>query len=209
MQINIFYSPDREQKRVENTLKRMPWYTKHGYVPLLPEGIKVSATKEEIVERIHSVFQEEDYVETASQLRSIVDRFQDTFALELEKIFPGEVPQYISLIITKYGVGGSYVTPDTLFYNKSTAPGFDTIFHEIVHLCVEPYIQKYGIAQWEKERIVDLILHLPQFSLIYPRWQKGYQNVERYVDELFYEFFLNNREEFFRQIILKRESHMG
>jgi hypothetical protein len=63
--------------------------------------------------------------------------------------------------LTKYGVGGSYNVPNTVilnFQNRKELALFRTIVHEIIHLSIQPYIEKYTVDHWIKERIVDLTL---------------------------------------------------
>ena len=43
---------------------------------------------------------------------------------------------------------------------------FWNIAHEIVHIIIEPWIQKYKIQYQEKERIVDLILSSKEFYFL-------------------------------------------
>jgi len=40
------------------------------------------------------------------------------------------------------------------------------IFHEMIHLAIEPLIKKYNVPHWRKERVVDLLYKelLPEFS---------------------------------------------
>ena len=66
---------------------------------------------------------------------------------------------------------------------------------------IEGFIKKYGIKQFEKERIVDLILHSPNFVFLnYDYWQKNYHGMEKYVDEIFTKYFFNDMIFCFKEI---------
>lgn len=63
-----------------------------------------------------------------------------------------------NVIFTIYGTGGSYHSPNTIVVNLNRGENVcRTIFHEIIHLTIEPLIQKFKIGHWTKERLVNLI----------------------------------------------------
>ena len=61
--------------------------------------------------------------------------------------------------------------------------------HEITHLAIETYIQKYKIEQNQKERIIDLILSSKKISLKNYKMQKRGKEYMKIVDKLFKEYF--------------------
>ncbi|MFC1700789.1 hypothetical protein ACFLZ0_01485, partial [Patescibacteria group bacterium] len=93
------------------------------------------------------------------------------------------------LILTKYGTGGSYNLPNRIIlnFNKKTPNDIiRIIIHEIIHLLIQPLIEKFEIEHWPKERIVDLMLSkiMPELT----KMQKLSQNTEK-IDKLFNKFF--------------------
>jgi hypothetical protein len=77
------------------------------------------------------------------------------------------------------------------------------LVHEIIHLMIESDVQKYHISHWEKERIVDLVLHLKPFAFLrYQKWQRDYHGAEKTVDKLFQDHFLDDPKGFFQNLKL-------
>ncbi len=63
------------------------------------------------------------------------------------------------VFLTSYGTGGSYELPNIVVMNicnRDQDRLVIILFHEIIHLNIESFIQKYSIPHWYKERIVDL-----------------------------------------------------
>jgi len=161
--ITIKYSKNFELRRVFDTVHKIDWYRKMGYKPLLPGGFSVESDLSElkipdIKKLINKEYKKEDYKKVAfaiknkSFIKSLPEKFEK-IGLKYRKTY------YIFL--TKYGVGGSYKTPDKIILNiNKKKSGFiiTTIIHEIIHLSIEGFIQKNKISHWQKERLVDLIM---------------------------------------------------
>ena len=107
--------------------------------------------------------------------------------------------------LTRYGTGGSYhyaSSPKMVMVNleakKRHAPA-EIICHEIVHLCIESWIQKYKYGEelhWRKEHIVDLIMRE-----IFP--DELMQNIDSKLGAQIDEIFENNKtdmEEVIKQV---------
>jgi len=200
MNLDTKFSKDFEVKRVKKTLGKMSWYKEQGYRPWLPEGIDQDSSEQEIKTKISEEYQEKEYEKVTTGLSNSFDQISNQFENALQELFV-DVPNVITVNITKYGVGGSYNVPSTIVLNFHMSNLLNTVIHEIVHLVVEPYIQKYKIDHWEKERIVDLILHSDKFSFLnYDFWQRDYHGAEEKVDELFKKTFFENSEEFFKSL---------
>ena len=103
------------------------------------------------------------------------------------------------LILTKYGMGGSYSLPNQIILNINSKSKINTILHEITHLTIEAYIQKYKIQQNQKERIVDLILTSKQISLNNYKMQKRGKEYKKLTDKLFKEYFKPPLSNFFKK----------
>jgi len=200
MNLDIKYSQDFEVKRVKKTLEKMDWYKEQGYRPRLPEGIDQKSSEQEIQTKITEEYQTEEYEKVTTELSKSFDQISTRFKNALKELF-ADVPNGIMVNITKYGVGGSYHLPSTIILNFHMSNLLNTVIHEIVHLVVEPFIQKHSIEHWEKERVVDLILHSDKFSFLnYDSWQRDYHGAEERVDGLFKKTFFNNTEEFFTKL---------
>ena len=89
-------------------------------------------------------------------------------SIELEKTSLTLKDTYI-IYLTKYGVGGSYNLPNSIIVNIKYKYSFGllhTVFHEMLHLIIHPWITEYKISHWRKEKVVDLLLTklAPQLS---------------------------------------------
>ena len=66
----------------------------------------------------------------------------------------------IGVTLTRYGMGGSYSPPNNVIINIARASGqglIQCVLHETLHLHIEHLIQHYGLKQWEKEGLVELL----------------------------------------------------
>lgn len=209
MRLTINYGVEREVDRVFYTLHKYEWYQHQGYKVFLPEGVTIDSTREEVRRKIEELYLFEEYEAKGKELVIDFEKYAEPFSQALKTLFSRNVPEAIELILTKYGVGGSYRFPKTVLFNLQYTVGVENLFHEVMHLCIEPYIKKYSIGHWEKERIVDLILHSKDFAFLnYTKWQGDYQGVEKIIDPLFntcYPLFL---EYFFNMISKSAASHL-
>lgn len=161
--LDIKYSPEIDEKRVCDTLARLEWFNKNGYSVALPTGI----TKDSDLENIRKAI-ETDYVENQKTYSAEKDSlatkwpaYEKTLENKLRDCDLKTSEKY-DVLFTSYGVGGSYHLPNIIWANikRSWQIGLRrTVIHEIIHLSIEPYIQKYKVSHWAKERIVDLLLN--------------------------------------------------
>lgn len=201
MNINIKYGIDFEIARVKNTLAKLDWYITQGYKPRLPESIKKDSSEQEIQNQIKKEYAKEKYKEIGKKIIHDFSLIQKTFTERVKDIFSKETPDAFLINLTNYGVDGSYNLPNTVIFNINNRKGLKTVIHEIIHIFIESYIKKYEIQHWEKERIVDLILNSKEFTFLdYNNWQSGYNNVEKYIDNLFMNDFLKDKNKFFSKV---------
>lgn len=201
MNINIKYGLDFEINRVKNTIAKLDWYISQGYKPKLPDGIKKDSSEQEIQNQIKKEYVERKYKEVGKKITYDFSIIQEIFTETVKNIFGKEIPDTFLINLTNYGVGGSYNIPNVVIFNINNQKGFKTLIHEIIHILIEPFIQKYEIQHWEKERIVDLILNSKEFIFLnYNSWQRGYDNVEKYIDNLFINYFFKDKNAFFSKI---------
>jgi len=200
MKLNIKFSKNFEVERIENTLAKMDWYRTKGYRPRLPGGINENSSKTEIEKIVEAEFDQDIYKRVSEELLDGFDLIKNDFESKLIEIFSKNVPEEIDVNITQYGVGGSYNPPKTVIYNCRMGNPVKTVIHEIAHLVIQSYIDQYKIEQWDKERIVDLILNSEQFSFLnYDSWQRDYHQAEERVDELFNKIFFKDTKGFFEK----------
>ena len=175
MLLRVKFSKEYDEKRIRSTLDRFEWLHSRGYRINLPTSIKekvagcVTVTDAEIKNVVESDFDETLYENKKAQIVADWRKIEDSFTEGLDLLKGFSQLEYF-VTITKYGVGGSYHTPDKVILNIDYSPrkdAWETLAHEIIHLNIEPWVQEYKIEHWTKERVVDLI-----FGKIFPDKQK-------------------------------------
>ena len=149
--LKIQYSKEYEVTRIKNTLSRMDWYNKHNYKPLLPKGV----TPENAKEIVKKEFNKKEYEKAKKEL---LDKINPEVLKEIELTVGKKIPDEIIVILTKYGVGGSYNLPNIVIINFKARARHDTLYclkHEIIHLLVEEEVQKKKLTQEQKEELVN------------------------------------------------------
>ncbi|MFC1802220.1 hypothetical protein ACFLY7_02150 [Patescibacteria group bacterium] len=206
LKLNIKFGIEIEKRRVNYTLSKLDWYINNGYKPHLPQGIDKNSDDKKIEEQIIKEYNKTDYENTSKKLETDFLIIKDNLYQVLKNIFGENIPIIYDLNLIKYGVGGSYYPPDKIIFNINNERGIKTIVHEMIHLMIEDDIQKYEIGHFEKERIVDLILHSPQFVFLkYDSSHKKYDGADRYVDDLFNKYFFESKEKFFVELASVRK----
>lgn len=177
-----------ETNRVKYLCSRYNWYKENGYRPSYPKVIEEKIEKgedvnEEDIEK--SVIEEFDKEKNEKQIQAAKEEWEKVKDIFFENLkilkLPLQEKYYVS--ITQYGNGGSYGLPNNIQLNFEQSRGLAfTTAHEIVHLTIEHLIQKYSIAHWTKERLVDLVM-----GKVFPgerRLQRDPENAER-INEIF------------------------
>ena len=196
IRLKVNFSKEDEFKRVKCTLGKLNWFMEKGYEVNLPVKIKGVANQgnipadNEISEAVSSEFNQEEYRREAQNL---VHRFEETKDDFFDKLTSLGLPiqSEYKVLITKYGVGGSYDLPNSIQINFDYSNAKDTLaitFHEIIHLTIEDLIRDNNIKHWTKKQIVNLI-----YSRFFPEKQKiqiSSENSEQ-VDRIFNQFFPN------------------
>lgn len=161
VKLNISYGVEQEIWRVQNTLKKLPWYLEQGYRPHLPESITIDSSDEDVTKAVQGEYVKADYAENAARLQDewteISQRFEK---MQDEPSF--HLGNEYGVVLTKYGVGGSY-NPDMnqviIKINTATQVSrVGTVVHEIVHMSIQHFIDQYHVRHWRKERLVDLLM---------------------------------------------------
>jgi len=162
--IKIKYSDDFEVQRVFKSLQKINWYKKMGYNLVLPKalssknlGALSDKSIKQIVKKIYGVL---DYQKISNSIEQKWPKISTKVFNALPMFNLPSKKQY-NVILTKYGVAGSYNLPNTIivnFSNKTNNEIIKIIVHEMIHLIIEPLILKHKTGHWQKERIVDLIV---------------------------------------------------
>ncbi len=164
MKLNILYSQELEVERIINTIKRLDWYKANGYTVQLPESLDVSditnISPELIRVAISKDYNEQNYLVSQKYIEDHWGSVSDEFSKNIKNTSLLLQDAY-DIQLTRYGVGGSYHTPNKIIINIQRMFEFGllkTIAHESVHLSIQSMVEKYNIKQWPKERVVDLLL---------------------------------------------------
>lgn len=161
-------------KRVENTLKRYDWFQEKGYHPAFPAGIDPNRSGEisrvDIEKAVRAEWDETEYRSKEHDLVTLWPRVISEAKPRLGKTDLRPLDSYTVLFV-KYGTNGSYQPPEKVVLNLRYRYDIGlakTVFHEIVHLMIHPYIEQYQISHWSKERIVDRLVDklVPHLSKI-------------------------------------------
>lgn len=163
--LSISFSKESELNRVQETIKRLPWYREHKYsssFARLPLGINESSSANEIATAISKEYDQQTFKEMETSILNQWESAADGFK-KLQTVLGIKLRDNYKVILTKYGSGGSYDTATgTLFVNISPPRNVErirvTIIHEIVHMAIQYLVDKYKVLHWRKERLVDLLL---------------------------------------------------
>jgi hypothetical protein len=159
-ELKIVYGPKTEEIRIKQTIAQLSWFKEKGYVVGLPEGISENSTEEDIIEAIKNEYDETEQKKFADFLAEQWNQFSEKFE-NAKGIISCPFKDQYTVALTRYGVGGSYNSESGKIIVNIKAKGLENMFattvHEIIHIAVEPLIQKYKVEHWHKERLVDLI----------------------------------------------------
>lgn len=160
------YSKEFEKERVESSLQKADWFRANGYTVLLPTGLKLAELDlcDISVKNLSTEAEREYDVLSYNTIQRVVEGqwswFKDNWPEKnLSETTLTFYPEY-NIYLTSYGVAGSYNQPNMVVINvkiRDVTRLATIIFHEMIHLAIEPLIQKYQISHWQKERAVDLI----------------------------------------------------
>ena len=199
------YSLNYEKENIEYSIGKSDWFIENGYSKRikLPENIKLEdVDKNKPIDYLFENAEKEYNQENYSKVEDIVTEQWLEFSPKLEQYFEETslVPEDLYLIqLTRYGVGGSYNLPNKVIVNFQGKFGtrvLKTIIHEIVHLSIQQFIDKYNIEHWEKEWVVDLILSkiVPEINKIRDlsidtktideSFNKNYPDIEKIIKNL-------------------------
>ena len=193
IKLTVKFSPEYEVEQIRWTLSKLQWYKDNGYGLKFPESLDVDSEgdilEEQIKSAVNAEYDEDIYKVQEAYLLENWHKAIDEASSELAKTSLQPLGAY-TINLVRYGVGGSYHYPDSVTVNigsKYEKGLLRTVFHEIVHLMIHPWISEYKVSHWQKERIVDLLTakFVPQIS----RTQEIPIEVTEPVDKVFNEHY--------------------
>lgn len=159
--LDIQYNKEFEIARVKRFVSNFQWYVENGYNISLPDTITGESTEVEIETQVKNQFNDEVYTKFLSELQTEWQKFSARFEkvkAEASIIFNN---RYI-VVLTRYGTGGSFDhnLSEVILKIEGRTPqsALSTLVHEMVHIAIHEYIQKFEVNHWRKERLVDLIV---------------------------------------------------
>lgn len=205
--MEILYSIEDEMRTARSTIDTIQWFEKNNYsldsvrFPI----INLNANNDEIKKVVEKEFDSKAFEKVKLELQTSEDVLKQLID-KLNKVF-SENKITPRILLTNYGTGGAYDYQDNLIMvNIHNVNSYaTTLFHETIHLFIEPYIQEHSLSQWEKERIVDLMLNHKELSFLgCEYWQENHLDttvIDKNIDTIF-----RNPREFFEIIVSEKNS---
>lgn len=172
--LNFVYSLELERGRVEYSFHKREWYVSNGYKPTFPgnqtiDDITDETLLDELIEGLKNEFNDKTYQDASKLIFDLWNTFTTKWPHQKLSETTLNFQDIYEIHLTRYGVGGSYNLPNSITINieRLNHEGLvRVIFHEMLHLAIEPYIKKYNTPHWNKERLVDLFFKklLPEMA---------------------------------------------
>lgn len=173
---------EEEWERICWTVGQMDFYNANGYQIILPVGFESqSLTSSQQSLFLSSMYQPDDYLKAINRFEGARDRIESVFPMfrVLESNWGFKVFNQYELLVTQYGVGGSYHPSTSQIVTRASKDGMlaradaaQTPVHEMVHMGIQHNIvNEFALEHWEKERVVDLMClvlfgdRLPHYTL--------------------------------------------
>jgi hypothetical protein len=173
MKLNFIYDIQSELQRVLFTYSRKDFYLKYQYRPSMSAGFDLNTTD---LSNLKQQIEKEINNPKVEQVKNEILLGYKTYKNQLTNLaqpFCKTLPNKVVVVISKYGVGGSYHVPNTITLNIYNQNQFQEFIHELIHCCIEePIVKKYALTHPQKEGLVDwLILNDSFFHSIFPDYQ--------------------------------------
>jgi len=164
-ELEFVYSVKSELEKAKYVLstEKKAFYRKNYKGVVTPEGFSIEDDEPCNEEELRAQIEKEiDQEEASIVTRELKDKIKE-IVISLNPILQAidyQIPDKYIIVLTKYGPGGSYHLPNKIILTMTkTKRSHDEILaHELVHLAIEPLIQKNNTEHWVKERIVDLLM---------------------------------------------------
>lgn len=145
----VINSLEEEKEIVRLTKEKEKWFKKNKYRFTLPN------------KPLEAIYKKEDYLKKIKKIEQDWQKQERQFFSILEDFFGKKFKKKIIVHVSKYGVGGGYDLPNHVYINIELPYNIVKIMrHEILHLIIEPFVQKYKIDHREKEKIINCLMEL-------------------------------------------------
>jgi len=181
IKLTFEFSKEQEVARVVSTIKRLGWYRSKGYsteVLAFPAGIDLNNIEEiselDIEKAIETEYNPDKYKSTVESMEQLYLLYEPKLTKFIKSLNVPVIPK-ILVNLTIYGIAGSYSLPNRVIVNISKFYSIGllrNILHEIIHLHIEFFVEKYQIGQWEKESITNML-----FESAFPEIHKKNKNL--------------------------------
>jgi len=159
MPLKFEYGIKFEIDRIKNTLDKLEWYKKKGYKPLL--SILTNNSTLNIESVVRKEYRRIDYQKKLVEIKEEYNFIKKEFEKKIKKKFVLSKFPVIKVILTKYGVGGSYFLPNIVIINiegnQIKKPIIEVLKHEIIHLFAEKEVINKKLTHREKELLIKEI----------------------------------------------------
>jgi hypothetical protein len=202
IKLDFIYGEKEDFERILYTISKWDFYQQHYDVSWIKLPVKLDKTKikeyskNEILDGV-----KEEYFNNSTKIykkveQEILDNWQKV-SEKIEKVSTKTNLNFSSELeiqLTCYGIGGSYWLPKKIILLATKFYPTASIVHELIHLTIEGWIQKYTVGQAQKERIIDLFMSKYFGDLfpdrLIPKWsQQVYQKIAyQEIDEIFEKF---------------------
>ena len=158
-------NPKEEQTRVSQSIVKLPFYKTHNYKIILPSKREINVKTDpnyysniQFIDSNPQIYREAIKIQELGRVK-IIQSYNRLN--EFHKLWRFDLFQNYSVVLTRYGTGGSYSAEtgkiiqrlDRLFGTENDPA--KTPIHEIVHIGLEKFIKKFGLRHTEKEGLVD------------------------------------------------------
>lgn len=159
----IRYSYSSELQRILESVAKLDWYKKHGYHVILPwrYSMRIHPPSQKKIRAIlRRRYASYPYKKISMRLSVWWSKNGCNIIQQMQHCGIGIFPRY-HIALSRYGIGGEYNLPCSIILNigqKKLYTVYRTLVHEIIHLGIEPFICKYNVPHFAKERLVDHLL---------------------------------------------------
>ena len=173
----LFRAPtiNEETNMVWFVLKEYAWFKNNNYKVILPKHPKIKELidislknnglaqkyKSAVKEIVKLDYNKEDYQNYLDFLESSKNEIDNLLQPIFEfKKWGFKIHKIYNVILTRYGPGGSYDADKgkiILCTSMKKELLVNATIHEIIHIGIEHFVNKFNLSHSEKERIVDIL----------------------------------------------------
>lgn len=175
MNICFTYSTESEIDRIKYTLQNLNKYREYGYKLNMPEKLNINSDLSEINNIVSGEMNASKVSDAKENIESSWKNYGNAILGQFKKTVINI--KVIEVVLTKYGVGGSYNPTGKIIINVNYNRYFENFCHELTHILIEDkLVQKNKLSHTEKESIVDyLMMNLPIYKKLFKDYK--YQRI--------------------------------